>query len=84
MNIDDKTGKKTEFTTIPFSKIQMFSCKSAGHIDFDSEFDLILANGADLKSVQDLMGHYDIAVTQVYLHSIRETKKKVVKIFDSL
>ena len=45
---------------------------------------ILLANGADLKSVQDLMGHYDIAVTQVYLHSIRETKKKVVKIFDSL
>ncbi|MCI8411040.1 MAG: site-specific integrase [Clostridia bacterium] len=44
----------------------------------------LLANGADLKSVQDLMGHYDISVTQVYLHSLPETKKKVVNIFDNL
>ena len=57
-NIQGFTGKKTEFTTIPFSKIQMFSCESAGHIDFDSEFDLILANGGILKF--DLPKSFDI------------------------
>ncbi len=45
---------------------------------------ILLANGADLKSVQDLMGHYDIRITQTYLHSISENKKKVVNIFDKL
>lgn len=44
----------------------------------------LLANGADLKSVQDLMGHYDISITQVYLHSLPETKKNVVSIFDNI
>ena len=44
----------------------------------------LLANGADLKSVQDLMGHYDISITQVYLHSLPETKKNIVSIFDSI
>ena len=44
----------------------------------------LLANGADIKSVQDLMGHHDISITQVYLHSLPETKKNVVSIFDNL
>lgn len=44
----------------------------------------LLANGADLKSVQDLMGHYDIKITQTYLHSLPENKKKVVNVFDRL
>ena len=44
----------------------------------------LLSNGADLKSVQDLMGHYDISITQVYLHSLPETKKSVVNIFDNI
>lgn len=43
----------------------------------------LLANGADLKSVQDLMGHYDIRITQTYLHSIPNKQKEIVqKIFD--
>lgn len=44
----------------------------------------LLANGADLKSVQDLMGHYDLSITQVYLHSLPETRKNVVSIFDKI
>ena len=48
-NVQGITGKKVEFSTIPLSKIQMFSCESSGHIDFDSEFDLILANGGIIK-----------------------------------
>lgn len=44
----------------------------------------LLANGADIKSVQDLMGHYDISVTQLYLHSLPETKKNIVSIFDKI
>lgn len=45
---------------------------------------ILLSNGADLKSVQDLMGHYDIKITQTYLHSYDDIKKKVVNIFDSI
>ena len=43
----------------------------------------LLANGADLKSVQDLMGHYDIRITQTYLHSLPDKQKEIVnRIFD--
>ena len=44
---------------------------------------LLLAKGADLKSVQDLMGHYDIRITQTYLHSVPDKQKEIVnKVFD--
>lgn len=42
----------------------------------------LLARGADLKSVQDLMGHYDMRITQVYLHTLDETKRNVVNLLD--
>ena len=46
---------------------------------------LLLAKGADLKSVQDLMGHYDIRITQTYLHSIPDKQKEIVnKVFDKV
>lgn len=44
----------------------------------------LLLNGADLKSVQELMGHYDIKITQAYLHSLPINQKRVVSIFDNL
>lgn len=35
---------------------------------------MLLSHGVDLKTVQDLMGHSDIAVTQIYLHVLPKTK----------
>lgn len=44
---------------------------------------LLLSKGADLKSVQDLMGHYDIRITQTYIHSVPDKQKEIVnKIFN--
>lgn len=39
---------------------------------------MLIANGVDLKTVQELMGHYDISVTQIYLHALPKTKKESV------
>lgn len=39
---------------------------------------MLLTKGVDLKTVQDLMGHSDITITQIYLHVLPKTKKDAV------
>lgn len=40
INIQGITGKKKDFTSLPYSKIQAFSVETAGLFDLDSELDL--------------------------------------------
>lgn len=40
INVQGLTGKKKDFTSLPYSKIQAFSVETAGHFDLDSELDL--------------------------------------------
>ena len=40
VNIQKLTGKKKDFTSLPYSKISVFSVETAGVMDLDSELDL--------------------------------------------
>ncbi|QSR13120.1 PH domain-containing protein [Lactococcus sp. LG606] len=40
INVQGITGKKKDFTSLPYSKIQTFSIETAGTLDLDSELEL--------------------------------------------
>ena len=40
VNAQGVTGKKKDFTSLPYSKIQVFSIETAGTLDLDSELEL--------------------------------------------
>lgn len=40
VNVQGITGKKKDFTSLPYSKISVFSVETAGTLDLDSELDL--------------------------------------------
>lgn len=40
VNVQGFTGKKRDFSTLPYSKIQAFSVETAGSIDLDAELEL--------------------------------------------
>lgn len=40
INVQGLTGKKKDFTSLPYSKIQSYSVETAGVIDLDSELEL--------------------------------------------
>lgn len=40
VNVQGMTGKKKDFTSLPYSKIQAFSVETSGVLDMDSELEL--------------------------------------------
>lgn len=40
VNVQGLTGKKRDFTSLPYSRIQAFSVETAGTFDLDAELDL--------------------------------------------
>ncbi len=49
INIQGITGKKKDFTSIPYSKITTFSLETAGFFDLDSELEIYLSGVGRVK-----------------------------------
>ena len=59
INVQGLTGKKKDFTSMPYSKIQLFSVETAGHFDLDSELDLWFSGAGRVRF--EFSGNTDIA-----------------------
>lgn len=49
LNVQGFTGTKKDFTTLPYSKIQVFSVETAGLLDMDSELELYFSGLGKVK-----------------------------------
>lgn len=49
VNVQGITGKKKDFSSLPYSKIQVFSVESAGSFDLDSELELWFSGLGKIK-----------------------------------
>jgi hypothetical protein len=68
VNVQGMTGKKRDFTSLPYSKVQAFSVETAGHFDLDAELDLWFSGlgkvrlefkgNADIRGLGQLIAHY--------------------------
>ena len=43
VNVQGITGTKTDYTSIPYSKIQAYSVETAGMLDLDAELDITIS-----------------------------------------
>jgi hypothetical protein len=59
VNVQGITGKKKDFTSLPYSKIQAFSIETAGVLDLDSELELYFSGLGKVKF--EISGSNDIS-----------------------
>ncbi|SBN62988.1 PH domain-containing protein [Curtobacterium sp. 9128] len=58
VNVQGMTGKKRDFTSMPYSKIQAFSVETAGTFDLDAELELWFSGLGKVKF--EFKGRFDI------------------------
>ena len=49
VNVQGITGKKKDFTSLPYSKIQAFSVETAGVFDLDAELEIYFSGLGEVK-----------------------------------
>ena len=59
INVQGLTGKKKDFTSLPYNKIQAFSVETAGAFDLDSELELWFSGMGRVKL--EFIGATDVA-----------------------
>lgn len=59
INIQGITGKKVDYTSLPYSKIQAFSVETAGVLDLDSELELWFSGLGKVKF--DFVSNADVS-----------------------
>jgi hypothetical protein len=59
VNVQGITGKKKDFTSLPFSKVQAFSLETAGTFDLDAELELWFSGLGKVKF--EFKGRTDVA-----------------------
>lgn len=57
-NVQGITGKKIDYTSIPYSKIQMFSVETSGVIDLDCEIEFFISAVGRIRF--EIKGNFDI------------------------
>ena len=68
VNVQGVTGKKKDYTTLPYSKVQAFSVETSGVFDLDSELDLYFSGlgrvrfeftgASDIVEIGKIIGGY--------------------------
>jgi hypothetical protein len=68
VNVQGMTGRKRDFTTLPYAKIQAFSVETAGTFDLDAELELWFSGlgkvrlefrgKVDVRYLSRLLAHY--------------------------
>jgi hypothetical protein len=59
VNVQGITGKKKDFTSLPYNKVQAFSVETAGAFDLDSELDLWFSGMGRIRL--EFIGATDVA-----------------------
>ncbi len=57
-NVQGFTGKKIDYTSIPYSKIQTFSVETAGTLDLDCELEVYISAVGKVRF--EIRGNFDI------------------------
>ncbi len=57
-NVQGITGKKTDYTSLPYSKVQAFSVETSGTFDLDCELELYFSAVGLVKF--EIRGNFDI------------------------
>ena len=71
VNIQGLTGKKQDYTSIPYSKISTFSLETAGFFDLDAEMEIYISGvgkvkfqftgSADVKEICKAISYFTLA-----------------------